>query len=244
MLLVQGMGACRCEQGVGACGCANLCNLWDAMGCVVCGICEPVRCAHLQACKAVGVRAPRRCDQRRARTPCRQPPLSGLGSACSPAFPFPGPAGSCLALFPPHGAGRAAGSIPGPGRQGGRSIACLCPTPQQRAGSCGECVGQPAAQQWSDDGCPQAPVWVVHMCQGLQDTRTAPADGLGCADTFLAALPLLFHALLPIRSHGGPRPGLAPGSRLQEPRTPSLPCPPQAITRSSSSRAWWAPSWR
>lgn len=153
------------------------CGTCEPVGCASCGICEPLGCANLQACKAMSVQACKCCDQLRAHTPFRQPPLSGLVSACSPAFPFPGPAGSCLALFSLHGARRAASSIPGPGRQGGCNISGLCPTPQQRAGSCGECVGQPAVHQWSIDGCLQPPPWVAHMCQGLQEASTAPADG-------------------------------------------------------------------
>lgn len=129
----------------------------------------------------------------------QQLPLSGLVSACSPAFSFPDPGCSCLALFSLYGVGHAASSIPGPSRQAGRTQH-LRSLPHAPAESCRECVGQPAVQQWSSDGCLQAPSWVVHMCQGLQDTSTAPADA-----PIAECLPCCpGHTALPACQHGCP----------------------------------------
>jgi len=135
--------------------------------------------------------------------------------------------------------------------------ACCAAVEQQwvPAGSCTRCSHVPGL--WDTSTAPDdSPAAACLPC--LPGHTSSPARQHGCprglpgcaaaacpgrAGLFLAHSPSYSTRCCPF-STMGPRPGMAPECRLPEPQPPSLPCPPQAIARSSSSRAWWAPSWR
>lgn len=110
----------------------------------------------------------------------------------------------------------------------------VCGTTEQCLVPSGSCVGcLPVQCLWVTSTAPAdgpiAECWLC--CPG--HTARPPCHQHWVRRPLLPPLPGLFHTPLPV-----------PGHRLRVPRQSSLLCPPQAIARSSLSRAWSAPSWR